>query len=174
MTIAAFTSTLSIAVKKEKTHLQKFLFYFLIFIFGSLLGYYLGFNHSWEKYIQTPYSNQQITTKPSCDALTKIQPNTGEKVTSPLTISVTVDNTKTCKWTVFEAQAGTIVLKDKSGKTLGSGVLKTTDDWMTDQPVTYTGTIKFTTPSSKDLTLTITEEDPSGKGSQTVTIPLYY
>lgn len=159
---------------KMKKHFSPFLLYFLWFIVGLLLGYYLGYDHGWEKSLQTPYSNQQTSIAPTCDALTKITPQSGQKITSPLTVSVTVDNTKSCKWTVFEAQAGTIMLKDSNNHTIGSGILTTSEEWMTDTPVTYTGTISFTKPTTDDVTLIITEEDPSGKGSQTVTIPLTY
>lgn len=109
-----------------------------------------------------------------CDALSNITPRSGTKITSPLTVTVTVDNTKSCKWTVFEAQAGTLTIKDSNGKALGTGILTTTGEWMTEQPVTYTGTIEFSEPATDDVTLVITEEDPSGEGGQTVSIPLTY
>lgn len=160
---------------RKYIHSRKyFLIYFLWFVLGLLLGYYLGYDHGWEKYIQSPYSHKQTTISPICDALTNITPQSGTKITSPFTVSVTVDNTKSCKWTVFEAQAGTLTLKDADGQTLGTGLLTTTGEWMTEQPVTYRGMIEFSEPATDDVTLVITEEDPSGEGGQTVSIPLTY
>ena len=161
-------------MKKEKTRWQNFFFYFLLFIFGLLLGYFLGSHHEFNKYIQTPYTDKIPTSAASCDALSQITPLPGAKVTSPLTVTVTVDNTKNCKWTVFEAQAGTVILKDDTGQTLGNGILQTTEDWMTEKPVTYTATFTFTKPTTHDLTLIITEEDPSGNGTKSEVIPLTY
>lgn len=109
-----------------------------------------------------------------CNALTKITPHEGETVTSPLTVSITIDNRRSCKWTVFEAMAGSVTLKDGNDQIMGTAVLTTTDEWMTDKPVTYTGTLEFPSPPTSELQLVILEEDPSGEGSQTVTIPLNY
>ena len=159
---------------KNHPEWKKTLLYVLWFVFGVLIGYYLGYDHGWEKYIQTPYSHQQTSITSICDALTKLSPRSGTKITSPLTVSVTVDNTKSCKWTVFEAQAGTLTVKDSNGEILGKGILTTTGEWMTEQPVVYTGTVEFTKPATNDVTLVIEEEDPSGEGSQTVSIPLTY
>lgn len=160
---------------KKYIHSRKhFFLYLLWFILGLLLGYYLGYDQGWEKYIQSPYSHQQTTVSPICDALTNITPQSETKITSPLTVNVTVDNTKSCKWTVFEAQAGILTLKDSTGEILGSGTLTTSSEWMTEQPVVYTGIIEFTEPATDDVTLIITEEDPSGQGAKTVSIPLTY
>lgn len=160
---------------KKYIHSKKhFLIYFLWFILGLLLGYYLGYDHGWERYIQFPYSHQQTTVTPICDALTEIQPSSGAKITSPLHVSVTIDNTKSCKWTVFEAQAGALTVKDSTGEILGTGILTTNSEWMTEQPVVYTGTVEFIEPSTDDVTLVITEEDPRGESGQTVSIPLTY
>ena len=145
----------------------------LLFIVGGLLGYYLGYDHGFEK-MAAKTNHPQPTSRVTCDALTDMSPQSGEKITSPLTVTVTVDNTKSCNWTVFEAQAGTLTLKDSAGQIISSGTLTTTEEWMTEQPVVYTGTLEFTTPNTSDLTLTITEEDPSGQGAQEVTIPLTY
>ncbi len=161
-------------MKKQHPSWKKIFHYLLLFIVGLLVGYYLGFDHGWEKYIQTPYTTQIPTPIPSCDAVTILSPKPGSKITSPLTVTVKVDNTKSCKWTVFEAQAGTLTLKDSNGQILGSGILTTTSEWMTEQPVIYTGTVEFTKPTTDDVTLVIEEEDPSGQGAQIVPIPLTY
>lgn len=104
-----------------------------------------------------------------------VSPEKNQIALSPLTVTVVVNNTsKHCHWTVFEAQAGTIAVVDNEGTTIGTGVLKTTENWMTDTSVRYNGTVIFTkTPTSNNLILQITEENPSGTASpQLVTLPL--
>lgn len=149
----------------------------VLFVAGLVLGYYLGYDHGFEKVDKT--NSQQPTTVVTCDALTNISPKPEEKVTSPLTITVTVDNTKSCKWAVFEAQAGVALLSDSTGRKIGSTTLTTTEDWMTEQPVVYTGTIEFTqTPASNKLLLEIFEERTSDlaaeENGQSISIPLTY
>ena len=121
----------------------------------------------------SPSPTATSTSTTSC--LRIVKPKENQLIISPLTVSVVVDNTSTmCHWTVFEAQAGTIEIIDDAGTTVGTGILKTTDNWMTNKPVTYDGTIIFTqTPVSNTVVLQITEENPSGKPNpQTVTRPL--
>lgn len=158
--------------KTKKSSWKQLLLYLVWFIVGILLGYYLGYDLGFEK---NSSATPQPTITITCNALTNISPQAGDKVASPLTVTITVDNRQSCKWTVFEAQAGTFTLKDTTGQTIGSGTLTTTEDWMTENPVVYTGTTEFiNTPASSELTLTITEEDPSGMGAQEITIPLSY
>lgn len=112
----------------------------------------------------------------NCQALTINEPQQGQKATSPLTVSVTIDNTKdNCRWSVFEGQAGTIELKNKQGEIVGSAILTTSDDWMTDEPTKYSGTITFTPDESEtEYTLVVNEENPSGQSGKTVALPLTY
>ncbi len=113
----------------------------------------------------------------TCSNFIVVTPKQGQKITSPMTISAIVDNTKSksCHWTVFEAQAGTMQLTDSKGETIGKGMLTTTSEWMTDKAVTYSGTITLTKPpAGSEITLTITEEVPSGKGRKVINIPLTY
>lgn len=158
-----------------------------IFIIGAILSK----NQKPTKPTSAPTPTQQITAMPTptvtpisqakaqatCPALTVITPQPGQQVSSPLPVSVIVDNRNPkCHWTVFEAQAGSMEIKDKNGTVLGTGILTTTNpNWMTVNPVTYKGTITFTRPAGKKLSLTITEENPSGRpGAQQITIPLTY
>lgn len=145
------------------------IFLVLFFVLGILFGYYL---HTKNKPSTKPQTQQPTVSV--CNALTMTNPQKGQKITSPLTVTVTIDNTKSCHWTVFEAQAGTLTLQDNTGKIIGTGRLTTSANWMTDKPVTYTGTIEFTKPETNELQLLIEEENPSGQESQTVTIPLMY
>lgn len=112
----------------------------------------------------------------ACQALTIVTPHNNDTVTNTFTVTAIVDNKNPqCHWTVFEAQAGTITVKDKTGTTVGTGVLQTTDTWTTENPVTYTGQITLA-PTTKHGTiqLTITEENPSGEPGKTLAIPLQY
>lgn len=76
-----------------------------------------------------------------------------------------VDNTKKdCHWTVFEAQAGVAELRDSAGNVIGQAALKTTDDWTLQKPTPYNAIINWQQkPKPGNITLTITEENPSGK-----------
>lgn len=82
-------------------------------------------------------------TKPHC-AVTFVSPIPEAKnISSPLLVEVVVKNSPGCIWTVFEAQAGRAVLTTSSGKELGQTTLKAVSDWMTAEPVTYTGSIIY-------------------------------
>lgn len=110
-----------------------------------------------------------------CDAITVLSPKDNIKVVSPLTVRVTIDNRGQCHWTVFEAQAGTVTITDGLGKVVGQGILKTTQEWTTPNPVTYTATVTLSKPSTSGGTLTISEENPSGKENpQKHTVPVSF
>lgn len=112
----------------------------------------------------------------SCRALRVTSPRANAKVTSPLSVRALVDNSnKECRWTVFEAQAATIEIQDEEGKTLGTGALTTTEEWMVTTPVNYSGKITFTKPATTTGRLVVIEENPSGRPNpQTVVIPLSF
>jgi hypothetical protein len=115
-------------------------------------------------------------TQTTCTALKIINPQPNEQVASDFTVKVVVDNTNPkCQWTVFEAQAGTINVVDSNGNTAGNGILKTSDNWMTKDPVTYSGTVSLNTniPHGK-LQLIINEKKPNGNQGQTISIPIQY
>lgn len=138
--------------------------YFLIF-FAIALCIILGIFFWYSNHPQSPTA---ITPSPSpvaaCNALTMITPQKGSKISSPLSISVIVDNTNPkCHWTVFEAQAGVAQLFDTNGNLLGQAVLKTNDDWTLQKPVPYNAVVTYTNPSSGNLKLVLQEENPSGK-----------
>ena len=111
----------------------------------------------------------QIVTASHCGLIID-NPPVGSTVTFPLTINAVVDNTQAqalgCSWVVFEAQSGTVTVKDGSGNVLAQTFLSTTADWMTTSPTPYTATIaSLSNPSyTGPLTLTFEEENPSGEG----------
>lgn len=113
--------------------------------------------------------------------LTVDTPLYNSEISFPLSVTATVDNTNAiqlgCSWTIFEAVAGTTVLKDENGNTIATGHLDTGEEWMTTGPVHFSGTlVPATTPTSGTvLTLVVTEEDPSdGEGGPVseIIIPL--
>ena len=112
-----------------------------------------------------PVTEQPQTTASLC-GLTVTNPTVGATVTLPLTINAIVDNTQAatlgCSWTVFEAQAGTVTVKDAQGNVLATGVMTTTSNWMTTAPTPYTATITSLSNSSYTgpLSLIFDEENP--------------
>ncbi|MFA5936132.1 MAG: hypothetical protein WC787_04770 [Patescibacteria group bacterium] len=111
-------------------------------------------------------------------AITVSEPAANTAVTFPFTVKAVVHNAerKDCSWTMFEAQAASMEVKDSDGKVVASGLLMAKGEWMTDGPVSFDGMItpvSGVTPSGV-LDLVITEENPSGmKDSQTITIPIF-
>jgi len=153
----------------------------LLILFGFLLFSTNKPSSSSVTKIDTPrspiLSNSPTILPSTCNALTLVSPIVNQTVKTPLLVSVVIDNTdKNCHWTVFEAQAGMMKLTDETKSVIGTGILSTKESWMTDQPVTYSGTIIFDKkPEGKTLDLQIQEENPSGKpGAQTLSFPLYY
>lgn len=117
-----------------------------------------------------------VRTGCGADHLTVTSPVSGSVVGQAIAVEAVVDNRDAntdCSWTVFEAQAGTIEVRDAQGAVLGQGLLTTEEEWMTSEPVRYTGSVALTAAPSGDLTIVITEENPSGEGTpDTVAIPL--
>lgn len=112
--------------------------------------------------ITSPLPNQTVTLSPD----------------NTFVVRGVVDNTKRtslgCSWTVFEAQAGVIKAYNTQGNIVGSGILTAQEgqDWMTDQPTVYEGSVQVSSVSS-EFTLKIIEDNPSGEGSvDSIEIPL--
>jgi hypothetical protein len=67
------------------------------------------------------------------------------------------------------------VLTDKDGNILGQAVLRTSEEWAVPTPVTYNATLTFKKPATNAGTITITEENPSGKpNAQVLTLPVTF
>jgi hypothetical protein len=128
------------------------------------------------QHTQTVPLHANTTVSSTCNALTITSPKQNEQVSNNFLVKVVVDNSNPkCHWKVSEAQAGKATVKDSSGNIVGSGVLSTSEEWMTDKPVTYSGEIELNDNTSKgNITLSIEEENPSGKPGQTITLPLMY
>ncbi|MFZ2803910.1 MAG: hypothetical protein WA001_01680 [Patescibacteria group bacterium] len=121
--------------------------------------------------IQVPTAPATTTTA-ACQALTVLEPQPGAGASSPISVRAIVDNrNSSCHWTVFEAQAGSVVLQDPAGNILGQAPLKTTGDWTSSDPLEYDANVSLSKPYTGVASLVITEEDPSGKPNpQTVSI----
>lgn len=145
-----------------------------IVIAGILFSKY---QHNEDLLIVEPTGNPQQPMLPqpvsSC-GITILNPLPYTKINIPITVEAIVDNSKatTCRWTVFEAQAGTVLVKTASGVDVGKGILMTDDNWMTTDPVLFEASITFTqpVPSGENLVFIITEDDPSGGAEGTAEV----
>lgn len=120
---------------------------------------------------QTGLPNVEVTRTPNPDCNNKgfvVQSPSLDLGTSfPIFVEGVVDNREagSCRWTVFEGQAGRVEVFDVEDNLVSDGVLKTIEDWMTDEPRNYKAILNLgKAPVSKDLRIVITEEDPSGEG----------
>lgn len=99
-----------------------------------------------------------------------LEPSSTTIVSFPIIVTAEVNNKdagENCRWTVFEAQAGSVSLTDSEGTLVSNGVLRTLDDWMSDGPVVYKAVLNLDKgPKSKNMTVTINEEKPSGETGQ--------
>jgi hypothetical protein len=99
-------------------------------------------------------------------ALHYISPIHSSHVTNPFTIEVIVDNSQdSCRWGVFEGEAGSVELYDEYGKLQDKGILTTTSDWMTDSPTTYRASLSEFTHKGKSKLL-FKENNPKGDKPQ--------
>lgn len=148
-----------------------------IIVVAGIVGYFVV-NRQPPSKTTTPATTG--TTTPSkaplkCFAINVVSPKPNTKISSPLKLEVIVDKSNGCKWTVFEAQAGSVTIKDSNGNELGQGVLKTTQDWMASTPVTYTADIIVKSSTTASGTISISEENPSGAtNSLTLTYPVTF
>lgn len=168
---------------------QKPLVIAVVFLLGLLIGV-LGYkavsdymdvisgSHSPEVVVVPTSTGSLTTSTPSActpDPVQILEPMAGSEVSFPLTVHLKVENrlNRSCTWTVFEAQMGTVSLQDEQGKEYALEPLTSRDDWMTDGPVEFKAVLapKGTLPSK--LRLVIMEEDPSGMGEiRTLTVPI--
>jgi hypothetical protein len=89
-------------------------------------------------------------------------------VAFPLNVSGVVHNdaaTDGCTWIQFEGQAGTVSISN-GATTYALTPVMLMGDWMTSGPVNFTAVLSPMTiiPSGTPLTITFTEENPSGEG----------
>lgn len=119
------------------------------------------------------------TTPPPTIACQGIQINTpiaGAQVTFPLTITGIVHPTgNSGPWIVFEANAGSVVVKDSTGAIKSTPkALPIYVDWMNSNPKPFSVTIPALTgtPATNNLTLFFNDDDPSGENPHYCSIPV--
>ncbi|MEN9558128.1 MAG: hypothetical protein RL141_497 [Candidatus Parcubacteria bacterium] len=144
-------------------------------LFGQGCPIDLGGNQVPSDTPTTPSNPQAIQTGCSPKTISVLSPLPGSTHSLPVTVSVLVENDKNpnCIWTLFEAQAGSVQLYDRTGAEVGSGSLVTTQNWMTTGPVGFSVVIDsaMVVPPG-EAHIVITEEDPSGMGDvQTIEVP---
>lgn len=126
----------------------------------------------------TTVSIPHPTDSPCAEKHLKIlNPQPNEIVNFPLDVEVIIDNTDTtCRsWTVFEGQGGTVELQDENKQFMGTAVLKTTQEWMTSDPVTYKALLQPQNPlQTQKAFLIFHSENPSGlpENEQIFTLPI--
>lgn len=111
---------------------------------------------------------QEVATTPvyRC-GMTVVSPLPNSTITFPLTVSGSVNNlaaTDGCTWNMFEGYAGSVTVSDAIGAHATIG-LTVNGDWTGNVPVTFSGILNppVVVASGSPLTLTFTEEDPSGE-----------
>lgn len=109
-----------------------------------------------------------VPDKSSLIIVSDLAPN--QKVKSPLTIHGKARGT----W-FFEASFP-IRVADGNGKNIGSAVAQAKGEWMTEDFVPFTATITFTKPTTKDGTISLLKDNPSGlpENDDALVIPVQF
>ncbi len=113
--------------------------------------------------------NNNTTTTTNDSGLTEgsisiDEPKANATTTSPITLSGRARG----NW-FFEASAPVSVI-DVSGKTLGTGHITATGDWMTTDYVPFTGSLTYTAGTSTEGYLLFMNDNPSGDPSKSVSV----
>ena len=157
----------------------------IVILFVILFGTVFLLMHSDKNKLGSNQGDVPIgtTTAPAYKCgLTVTSPLPNSTVSFPLTVTGVINNpaaTDGCTWTMFEGQAGNIVLSDQTtfySVPSGSATpVSVTGDWMANVPVSFSTTLTpvTTIPSGTQLSITFNEEDPSGQGlAQTLVVPV--
>ncbi len=112
----------------------------------------------------------------ACQGIEIASPAANSQVTFPLTITGTVHPAgNSGPWTVFEANAGSVVVKDSTGAIKSTPkALPIYVDWMNSNPKPFSVTIPALTgtPATNALTLFFSDDDPSGENPHYCSIPV--
>lgn len=112
----------------------------------------------------------------ACQGIEIASPAANSQVTFPLTITGTVHPTgNSGPWTVFEANAGSVVVKDSNGAVKSvPKPLSLYVEWMNSDPKPFSVTIPALTgtPATNTLTLFFSDDDPSGENPHFCSIPV--
>ena len=101
-----------------------------------------------------------LGTQASPNQIHVVSPSAGDVITSPVQLS----GQALGNW-FFEGSAPVSVI-DLNGALLGRGNITTTGDWMSNGPVDFSGSIKFTLTTGSTAGILLLENDnPSGQAS---------
>lgn len=106
-----------------------------------------------------------------------ISPKPNEVVHESIQVELVVAHPAgaSCNWVVFEGLGGRVELIDEDGLVIATALLETTEEWMTTEPVLFTGSLSVKEINSANLQIRVTEDDPSGMGIvDTITIPVIF
>lgn len=140
-------------------------------------------------YVKTPNPNRvdvNVSPTPQATITTSVSPTVtpyqtalGLTISSPLpnqTISspLTIIGIAPGNW-FFEGSAP-IKLIDEKGKTVATGNIQANGDWMTSNPVNFSGSLTFKKPNTIKGNLVLAKDNPSGRpeNNQEVSIPVHF
>ncbi|WP_346882813.1 hypothetical protein [uncultured Algibacter sp.] len=86
-----------------------------------------------------------------------------DKLTSPVLIEVNSQG----MWMASEGVLGFVELVDEKGHELARGILTTNENWMTNDPVTFSTELTFNVENNKKGTLIVHKDPGSGDGAET-------
>ncbi len=109
---------------------------------------------------QAETETNEVATPEEKYPTVNIKPN--DKISSPVDIKVNSEGL----WFGFEGELGTVTLVDAAGKKLGLGILSTTENWMTKDPVNYKTTLNYKANKSGNGKLIFKGKNPSGDKSR--------
>ncbi|MDQ5962732.1 MAG: hypothetical protein QG653_539 [Patescibacteria group bacterium] len=144
----------------KKIHI--FLVIVVVFVAGTLLGYFFTVN--------TPSRNETYTNTENLDLI---------RITSPLrnatvTNQFVVEGEARGYW-YFEASFPVKVF-DANGELLGTSIAQAQGDWMTENFVPFSSILSFSPPSTDTGTLVFIKDNPSGlpENDMSVRIPVLF
>lgn len=125
--------------------------FFLIAILVSLMGYFLV-----EKYYNPGQFESLGNALEKNDLIRLKSPRSGSLVQSPLLVQGLARG-----YWFFEASFP-VKLYDSNDVLLGIGIAQAIGEWMTEEFVSFQATLEFATPATKEGTLVLEKDNPSG------------
>ncbi len=155
------------AQKKKNNHMLLIVLAIIVLIIGAIS--YFVFTKP--KVTQPPTENQtQTTTLPYSDEIQVVTPAQNEKVVSPIKI------TGKAKGSWYFEGTFTAELLDSNNTSLGTVQVNAKGDWMSEDFVPFEGDLTFSSPATKNGTLVIKKDNPSGlpENDKTLSIPVTF
>jgi hypothetical protein len=137
------------------------------YISDDKAGVIYAFRHNGK----SPVTPESPPPAPAASDLIKVEfPARKTAIRSPITISGQARGT----W-YFEASFP-VEIHDGSGEVIGQGAAQAQGEWMTENFVPFTATIKFTTPKTKEGAIILRKDNPSGlpERDEHIEIPIVF